>query len=211
MSEKLSELLKYPARMRRSMGFGIHSPFAFNLITKVIREKEAVYYAYAEIAAFCPKARRAGFNEIFAGLDLSIPEAQLIFRLLCHFNPAHIIECGHGHEVTGIIFSRAVPNAEVHYWNFSDSEIEPLEGEPLVLVNRRAAGKTEVLGEALSGLMAKQDIVVVVRNLHYVEDNRRLWEKLMNFKEFGMSFTDGYMGIFVARRSLPRQDYDLFF
>ena len=40
------------SRMRQAWGFGIHSPFAFRLITKVIREK-ARYYAYDDIEAIC--------------------------------------------------------------------------------------------------------------------------------------------------------------
>jgi len=48
--KKLDRLMSYPARWRRSRGFGVHSPFAYHFITKVLREKDAEYYAYAEIA-----------------------------------------------------------------------------------------------------------------------------------------------------------------
>ena len=48
--KKLKEILKYPAMWRRSHGFGVHSPFAYHFITKVIGEREAVYYAYPQIA-----------------------------------------------------------------------------------------------------------------------------------------------------------------
>lgn len=45
--KKLDRLMSYPARWRRSRGFGVHSPFAYHFITKVLREKDAEYYAYA--------------------------------------------------------------------------------------------------------------------------------------------------------------------
>lgn len=40
--------IKAIRRLRHRRGFGVHSPFAFNLITKVI-EENFMYYSYAEI------------------------------------------------------------------------------------------------------------------------------------------------------------------
>ena len=207
----LDRLLSYPARLRRSHGFGVHSPFAYRFITKVLREKEAQYYAYGEIAAFCPRVRKASFNEIFAGKDISIPEAHLLFRILCFFNPGHVLEVGHGHEVTHVILSRAVPNAAVHTWDSSvPPELPENEGsEPFVLVNQVAGSHMSHLAGEIISQIGKHDCVVVVRNIRHLPSSRRLWEKLLEFSEFGMAFTDGYMGILVARRSLPFHIYEI--
>lgn len=40
--------IKAIRRLRHRRGFGVHSPFAFSLITKVI-EENFMYYSYAEI------------------------------------------------------------------------------------------------------------------------------------------------------------------
>lgn len=207
----LKRILSYPSRLRRSRGFGVHSPFAYNFITKVLREKEAQYYAYAEIAAFCPRARKASFNEIFAGQDISIPEAHQLFRILVHFNSQHIMEVGHGHEVTNIILGRAVPHAKVYFWDHARTpQIPPGDDiEPLMLINQIPNQAFDDLAEDIFNHMRRRDCIIVVRNLYHIKSSRRMWERLLEFKDFGMAFSDGYMGVFVARRSLPSQYYEI--
>ena len=203
----IENLLSYPARWRRSRGFGVHSPFAYNFITKVLREKDAEYYAYAEIAAFCPRARRAGFNEIFAGKDMSVPEAHMLFRVLCHFNPTEIIEIGHGHEVTNVILDRAVPRAKVVTWH-PGKLIPPTAGNiPFVLINQMPHECADEVERLLSALLIDDDAVVMVRNLASVPQNKRLWQQLITVPEFGMGFYDKYTGIYVGQHTLPHQNF----
>ena len=207
--KKLDRLMSYPARWRRSRGFGVHSPFAYHFITKVLREKDAEYYAYAEIAAFCPRARRAGFNEIFAGKDMSVPEAHMLFRVLCHFKPTEIIEIGHGHEVTNIIIERAVPQAKTVTWH-PGKHIEPSKGiTPFILINQVPKDHYDEIHSYLAGHLSDEEAVVVVRNLPNLPANRRLWQELTASINFGMGFSDNYMGIFVGLHSLPRQNYEI--
>ncbi len=204
----LHKLLAYPSRWRRSRGFGVHSPFAYNFITKVLREKDAEYYAYAEIAAFCPKARHAGFNEIFAGRDMAIPEAHMLFRVLCHFNPSEIIEIGHGHEVTNIILERAVPKAKVTMW--SRERPDAMESpEPFILVNQIPSGENEAVAAFIRRRFEQGDAMVAVRNLHTIPEARQLWAEICGKTSFGMGFTDGYTGIFAGRHTLPQQTFDI--
>lgn len=208
---KLTEkLLSYPARWRRSRGFGVHSPFAYSFITKVLREKDAEYYAYAEIAAFCPRARRAGFNEIFAGRDMSVPEAHMLFRVLCHFNPAEIIEIGHGHEVTNVILERAVPRAKVTTWHPETPMASAQGSDTFVLINQIGNADLEHVERLLETLLATgTNTVVTVRNIATLKSNMSLWRRLTETPDFGMCFYDNYTGIYVGRRTLPRQNYEI--
>ncbi len=72
-------------KIRHRKGYGVHSPFAYNLITKVIEEK-AGYYAYQRIEdlhrTLCDKSN-FGKNK-----------CRLLFRLCNRFKPHTIIECG---------------------------------------------------------------------------------------------------------------------
>lgn len=205
----IKKITSYPARWRRSRGFGVHSPFAYNFITKVLREKDAAYYAYAEIAAFCPRARRAGFNEIFAGKDMSVPEAQMLFRVLCYFNPSEIIEIGHGHEVTNIIINRSVPKAVVKTWHATRDMKVPNGCEPVVLLNQIIPDECGEAVEMIENLRANGGVVLIVRHINILPNNRDVWREITENATSGMSFTDGYMGIYVGRDSLPRQEYDI--
>lgn len=205
----IKKIASYPARWRRSRGFGVHSPFAYNFITKVLREKDAAYYAYAEIAAFCPRARRAGFNEIFAGKDMSVPEAYMLFRVLCYFNPVEIIEIGHGHEVTNIIVNRSVPKAVVKTWHATCNMKVAAGCEPVVLLNQITPEECDAVIKMIENLRASGNVVLIVRHINILPDNLRVWREVKGMATAGMLFTDGYMGIYVGRDSLPLQEYDI--
>lgn len=211
--EFLKKILSYPARIRRSRGFGVHSPFAYNFITAVIRQRDCKYYAYSEIDGFCPRARKAGFNEIFAGRDMSIEEAHLIFRILCYFNPVQCVEMGHGHEVTNIIFKRAVPQAKVDQWTTGrDLNLIPSTGRKLfILVNQISKIEVDQMRIFLTQVVREGDCVVVVRNIKYIPEQKRIWDVIASSKISGIGFTDGHTGIFVADAGLPHLIYNIIF
>lgn len=65
---------KYLSRWRHGHGFGVHSPWAYRIITEVIGE-QAKYYAYPEIDALFGKRRKT---------------ARQVFRLLLHLQPGKV-------------------------------------------------------------------------------------------------------------------------
>lgn len=206
----IKHLLTYPARLRRSHGFGVHSPFAYHFITRVLREHEAAYYAYPEIAAYCPKARRAGFNEIFAGRDMAIPEAQMLFRILCFFNPHEIVEVGNGHETTGIIYLRAVPRAKAYLFQTSRTEASLSGKDPLIImVNQVTEEEYDEVKEFIDRMLQSRETVVFMRHMHSLDTIRMLWQHIITTSTHGMGFFDSYTGIFVSRSGLPSQTFEI--
>lgn len=198
-------------KWRTSKGFGVHSPFAYDLITKVIGEHDAHYYAYAEIDSFCPRGRQIGLSENFAGFDYSIPEARLLFRLLCRFNPSAVLEVGQGHEVTYTILSRAVPKATRLRWIMDRPPVIPPDGTLFILVNCMRDLIVDPLRQLILKEMHRPDgVVVFVRGLHQ-RPSQRLWEQIYVGAPSGMDFTNGQIGIFCAFRGLPRQSFDFYF
>lgn len=197
-------------RWRTSKGFGVHSPMAYQFITRVIGEKEAHFYAYPEIDALCPRNRRITGESMFGGRDFSIPEARLLLRVLCHFNPPRIIELGNGMEVTNVIIDRALPGVKTELWT-PDRHPELKAGEmPFLLINDVPRDAYMVarkyLLDALSGgaITFGRGHMGNPRMMH-------MWREVSSALPFGMTFTNGDVGIVVARPDLPRQDFMLNF
>lgn len=211
MIRKIGKIIKHPCRWRRSLGFGVHSPFAFSFITKVLNETEAAYYAYAEIDALCPKRYKIGFNEIFAGGDFAIPEAHMLFRVLCRINPPTIIEIGNGHEVTHLIIKRSVPGSSVLPWHSGRPVEITRDGTVFILVNEL---QEKHLGEAegfIKRVIKERPAVLFVRNLSNLAQTKQLWNNIVESMDYGMAFFDDYTGIFIGSPKLPYTIYPLVF
>lgn len=69
-----SAFAKYLSRWRHGHGFGVHSPWAYRVITEVIGE-HAKYYAYPEI------------NDLFGTRRKT---ARTVYRLLLHLKPSRV-------------------------------------------------------------------------------------------------------------------------
>lgn len=77
----------YPLRKWRTWGFGVHSPFAFDMMTKVIGN-HTPYECYSLLpAAGHPKTRRL----------------RLLIRLLCRFNPASVTYTGSDPDIVATV------------------------------------------------------------------------------------------------------------
>ncbi len=69
-------------RWRNSHGFGVHSPFGFQFVERVIaRQKSYAYYAYADIDRCC---KHEHYSHRVA------EEAKMLLRLMCFLEPRSI-------------------------------------------------------------------------------------------------------------------------
>ena len=81
--KKLKDYIKKSVRkIKHRKGYGVHSPFAYSIITEVIEEKTP-YYAYQRMRRLYPK-----------GGVLSLKVAQLLFRLANRFRVRTVLEIG---------------------------------------------------------------------------------------------------------------------
>lgn len=188
------KILKSPAKYRRTRGFGVHSPFAFHFITRVIREHKAQYYAYAQL----PRLSKTNRSRM-----------KLLVRVLAHFHPTHILEAGRASEATRAILQNAVPKALLTPWTDNHPLSHPTPPD-FVLLHPMAARPSQALHLYLLDLAAEGNCVIYFRNLHSDPYIRQLWDEVTAATPHGMGFTNGKTGIFVAHRHLPYRIYKIF-
>jgi predicted O-methyltransferase YrrM len=100
--------IKLYRKIRYRKGFGVHSPFVYNLITKVIEEKNS-YYAFAEIENFRKKLL-SGNDEgsiITAKETQSANYGAFLFRIVNFFKCKNVIQIGSSTGVMGIYLAMA--------------------------------------------------------------------------------------------------------
>lgn len=88
-------------KIRHHRGHGIHSPFVFNLVTKVIEEKMP-YHVYEDI-------RHCLEGVHYRNLTLN-KQDKLFFRLANYFSVRHILELGSGNGVSTLFLTAPSSN-----------------------------------------------------------------------------------------------------
>lgn len=207
----LRSIIRAPKRLRTSRGFGVHSPFAFNTITKVLCDRSAAYYAFPEIDALCGKSRRDTMfdNMIFSLGGFERQEARMIFRLICAWKPEEIIEIGGSNEVSRTIIDRAAPHARLHRWSREDpTSIQPNRKTMIMIHYALPVNFTTIRSYILEAVRNPAGTMICFRNLQHPMI-KRLWNQLGMVASFGMSFHDDLTGIYFADPRLPRQNFEL--
>ena len=77
--------------LRHRKGFGVHSPFAFSFITKVIDER-CGYYCYQDIELIRRQLEHKG-NKL-ARKDIKRSHGELLFRTVNFFKPNNLFQIG---------------------------------------------------------------------------------------------------------------------
>lgn len=95
--------LSWLSRLKQSKGHGVHSPFAFDLITKVIHSPHA-FYAFYDIPNLL---KQKGLNP-----GIITPFHHLSFRLVHHFVATRILEINSENGVNTLFLKRARPEAQ---------------------------------------------------------------------------------------------------
>ncbi|GHT41969.1 hypothetical protein FACS189437_09510 [Bacteroidia bacterium] len=100
--------IKLLRKIRYRKGFGVHSPFVYNLITKVIEEKTS-YYAFEEIENFRKKLLTGNDESsiITAKETQSANYGAFLFRMVNFFKCRNVIQIGGTTGVMGLYLAMA--------------------------------------------------------------------------------------------------------
>ncbi|MBQ9077234.1 MAG: hypothetical protein IJY31_05260 [Muribaculaceae bacterium] len=225
-------------RYKRSKGYGIHSPFAFNFVLRVLRE-QCPYYAYDDIHYRRHRAKKLAAKIFRKPHIISYSNAKMLFRITCFFSPETILQIGTSYGISTSAMLDVSSNSHliIYPGNNSHEDIyrnitEPYRarisafrtiekalcgyretntGKPhFILINDLTNDDAESLFPTLQEALDNNG-VVIMRNLSKRKNVLTLWDKLCREMTFGMSFSNGRIGIIVSRSHLPLQHFSLWF
>lgn len=211
----LKRVFKAPARYRTCRGFGVHSPFAYTFITRVLREK-LPYYAYD-----VQKNRyKAALADAGRHPFLTPKRIRLLFRTVNYFSPESVLQIG---SDNGLVTSALLDvNSEMRITRCMCSDVYEAENVTVVnipdtmdsgnlpnIVIIVTADDTAQMRRLLEAAV-EQETVVIFPCVDHNDDIYSLWQHANSvLNSYGMTFTNDRYGVIVASRKYPRQKYSL--
>ena len=169
------------SRFRYRCGYGVHSPFAFSLITDVIYEKMP-YYAY-DLLKVEQKKRITT-----QGWEKGIPRInRLLFRLVNKVQPATIIEVGKP-SAASLYLQSAKPSAG--YLFASDLSELFLDADTPVDFLYLNDYRNPALLEEVFNICSRRttpNSLFVVHGICYSKAMKNLWKQLQNDERVGIT------------------------
>lgn len=195
------------ARIRYRCGYGVHSPFAFELITDLIYEKTP-YYAYRQLAGeqkMQAPHRGKGWNGESQKVN------RLLFRLVNRYQPHLVVDAG-VHSAASLYLQSGKASAE--YVFASDlSELFLEAGAPVDFLylhdEKNPAFVEEVFGICAARSTAQS--VFVVHGIHHSRPMKRLWKRFQSDARVGVTFDLYDVGILFFDTSKIKQHYTVNF
>ncbi len=225
------------SRHHRSGGFGIHSPFAFNFVRNVLRER-LPYYAYDELlqlrSAAAEKAKRYRHHPAV----ITDKNAKMLFRISNFFQPAHILHVGIDYGVA--VAATLLPDSRTTctllaqqplHFPVTRQVLERFQGRitafasldeafthyahtqqlPFIVIDRIFnQQQLDSLSAHLQGVL-QGEAVVIIRNIANSSLMKQLWERTKAQLQHGHTYTNEKLAIIVSRPGLPLQHFLLWF
>lgn len=216
-------------KLRNRKGYGVHSPFAFRIITEVIEEK-LPFYAYQVMQRLYP-----------ANAPLKFKVAALLFRLANRFKARHIVEvgCDGGYTLLPLLMvdsrtqlytlATSVQEAQTRQhlaWfrnelsrvTFIDSlqsetflQALPSEGIDMIVVNQLPAQMSAPEFAQWVHLNLKPDGVLFVRGIQPGQPHETLWDQVCDNEEIQVTMDLYEYGLAIRRPHFFKQHYVISF
>lgn len=204
---RISILCKRPfvrlARFRHRCGYGVHSPFAFYLITGVIYET-APYYKYASLLE---GEKRQATQHPRSWREEPLRVKRLLFRLVNYARPETIVDAG-PLSASGL-YLKAGREGAVYTAAAELDELFLEAGVPvdfLYLHDWRRPDFVEEVFRLCVG-RARGCSVFVIEGIRYTSAMRRLWDAMRQDERCGITFDLYDLGIIFFDRTKIKQHY----
>lgn len=193
------------SRFRYRCGYGVHSPFAFSLITDVVYEKMP-YYAYQSLQKEQKKmSRERSWTKGTKKVN------RFLFRLVNKVQPATIVELGCP-SAASLYLQSAKPSAE--YLFASDlSELFLDADVPVDFLYLNDYRHPELLEETfrICARRTSSRSVFVVHGICYTKAMKALWKRLQEDERVGITFDLYDVGLLFFDKTKIKQHYKVNF
>lgn len=189
------------SRFRHRCGYGVHSPFAFGLITDVVYEKMP-YYAYSSLKKEQKKkVKELGWRKGTRKVN------RFLFRLVNRVQPETIVEVGCP-SASSLYLQAAKPSAG--YLFASDlSELFLDAGVPVDFLYLNDDRNPELMEEIFRICVRRTtpQSVFVLHGIHYSKAMKALWKRLQANEQVGITFDLYDVGLLFFDKTKIKQHY----
>ena len=224
----LKRYLNAWSRHHRSGGFGIHSPYAYQFVRNVWRQR-LPYYAYSGIHQLIGTIKDSTTRQQRRELDLiSEKEARLLFRLTNFYNPRHILQAGVATGTESVAMMEVSSLSRLHLYDpqleqktlavrVLQSQMDRVEcyddvnmavdemlsaddGATMALINTP-------VDEGLLKRLLDARVVVVMRGLNRDDAMSQLFDSGCRHMTSGQTYTNNKIAILNPNPKLQREDF----
>jgi len=188
-------------RFRKRRGYGVHSPFAFEYITRVCNETSP-YYKYEELSQ--EEKELSTHMESQWSKAESSKVKRLLFRLVNRAQPLTLVETGADTAAT-LYLKGAKQNMDMlHLYGDEDlQKIAELQVDFLYLRRQDPLFMEKVFTESLRNSTAKS--VFAIQGIHHDNEMKALWKRMKKSAVITFDLYD--IGILHFDKTYYKQDY----
>ncbi len=223
--------------LRYRKGFGVHSPFAFSFITKVIDERCA-YYCYQDIELVRRQLEHKGNEPVRK--DIKRSHGELLFRTVNFFKPKKLLQIGspagiaslyltaYASDVKAFILEKETLSAATTDWSLqkyrSKATLCPGDYGKTLPAALQNLGKVDfVLFQASRDKERNRfyveeamkhvhpDTVFFLEGIRANSEMRALWKDICNRQEVCLTFDLFHIGIAIFQPRFHKKNYMVYF
>lgn len=186
------------ARLRHRCGYGVHSPFAFELITNVFYEKTP-YYAYEELKQKESSGKKLG--------KTSRKVKRLLFRLVNRFQPQRIVDVGLPSSAISYL-QAAKKDTFYTIITYNSHWVQPIE-DFFDFIYIHHPDDPYFVEKTFNQYVkyAHEKTVCIIEGIYQSGDMKKLWRKLCQEEVVGITFDLYDLGIIFFDRKKVKQHY----
>ncbi|MDR2684146.1 MAG: hypothetical protein LBB53_02040 [Prevotellaceae bacterium] len=192
---KITEYLKYKLFARHRKGFGVHSPFVFELLNSVFFE-ENPFYAFEKIE----KSLQKNFSKIFFRRDVKY--YRLIFRLTNYFSAKKMLIVGENICVEKYFLSVSKKNETV-----SEKKLQHLQKKNIFDIIFFSTHNIIYYKDVIYSPNVSQNTILIFENIYQNRITSRIWKEICSNNNLKVSIDIFKYGIVFFKNDFPKQHY----